>query len=93
MWWLVLQIIIKWDDVRLMGLLCMAGCGVCSCIGLPWWWFGIDVEPPHFGSCLFLESVENDYLGFANHFHVGSCEDKCAPCIGKSAHAEEVVGE
>ena len=93
MWWLVLLIIIAWDDVRLMGLMCVAGCGMRSYIGLPWWWFGIDVEPPHSGSHLFPESMENECPGFAKYFHVKCCEDNCASCVAKFAHAEKVVGE
>ena len=93
MWWLVFQIIVKWDDMRLMGLMYMAGCGVRGCIGLLWWWIGIDVEPPHSGSRLFMDSLENDCSGFAYYFHAGFSEDNCASCVAKSDHAEEVDGE
>ncbi len=89
--WLVVMIIVKGDDVRLMRVIDMARAGVCSCMCLRRRCCGIDVEPPHPGSRLFTEPLENDCPGFVDYFNVGPGEDNCASCISELAHAEEVV--
>ena len=91
--WLVMMIIVEGDDVRLMRVIDMARAGVCSCMCLRRRCYGIDVEPPHPGSRLFTEPLENDCPGFVDYFNVGPGEDNCASCIAESAHAEEVVCE
>ncbi len=91
--WLVMMIIVEGDHVRLMRVIDMARAGVCSCMRLCRRCYGIDVEPPHPGSCLFTEPLENDCPGFVDYFNVGPSEDNCASCIPESAHAEEVVCE
>ncbi len=87
------MIIVERDDVRLMRVIDMARAGVCSCMCLRRQCCGIDVEPPHPGSRLFTEPLENDCPSFVDYFNVGPGEDNSASCIAESAHAEEVVCE
>ncbi len=81
--WLVMMIIVEGDDVRLMRVIDMARAGVCSCMCFRWWCYGIDVEPPHPGSCLFTEPLENDCPGFVDYFNLSPGEDNCASCTSK----------
>ncbi len=76
--WEVMMIIVKGDDVRLMRVIDIARAGVCSCMCLRRRCCGIDVEPPHPGSRLFTEPLENDCPSFVDYFDLGPGEDNCA---------------
>ncbi len=66
---------------------------MCCCIGSGQWWCGVDVEPPHTGSCLFPKPLKIDSTGAVDNLEICVGEDYLAVCVAESPYAEKVVGE